>query len=300
MTRSQTWSRSALQDDVHGTLLAFQESLPVHLIATARSDFRTCLPDEALSKVVERTRVDSFDFLPVMRPGPRGGETVAGVLDVAASMSGVAAGQAVRDHMQPLGEGHLIGADASILTFIRDADRHPFRFVVSGREINGLVSVSDLQRLPVRAALFAIVTQLEMTMADVVRRRFSQPDAWMRLLSQGRAEKARKNIASAKSEDTLVDRLLYTEFCDKVTIIEKAKIVLGDGSVKKGRFQRDMKDIQNLRDNLAHANDYAATRDAAKNVCECVRKMDGWISSLAEWESRQTRPTSPGTRSERG
>src|SRR2546425_6704136 len=220
MTTTQIWSRSALGDDAHNALAAFQESLPVHLIATARPDFKTCLPDEALSEVIERHRADGFDFLPVMGVGMRGGETVAGVLEVAAFTSGAAPEHAVRDHMQALGEEHLIGADASILTFIRDADRHPFRFVVSGRAINGLVTVSDLQRLPVRAALFAIVTQLEMTMADVVRRRFSQPDAWMGLLSQGRAEKVRENVARAKAEDTLADQLLYTEFCDKVTLID--------------------------------------------------------------------------------
>jgi hypothetical protein len=131
-----------------------------------------------------------------------------------------------------------------------------------------------------------------MTMADVVRRRFSQPDAWMGLLSQGRAEKVRENVARAKAEDTLVDRLLYTEFCDKVTIIDKAWISSVDGSPKKKSFQKDMQDIQNLRDNLAHANDYAATRDAARSVCECVREMDGWIRSLAEWGPGQPQPVS--------
>src|SRR5262245_47875031 len=53
-------------------------------------------------------------------------------------------------------------------------------------------------------------------------------------------------------------------------------------------FQKDMKDIQNLRDNLAHANDYAATRDAARSVCECVRNIDGWIRFLAESRSGLT------------
>lgn len=290
MTMTQAWSRSGLGDNAHSTLSAFQESLPVHLIATGRPDFKTCLPDEALCEVVERNRADGFDFLPVMGPGTQGGETIAGVLEVAAFIRGVAPEQAVSDHMQPLGEEHLIGADASILTFIRDADRHPFRFVVSGREINGLVSVSDLQRLPVRAALFAIVTQLEMTMADVVRRRFFQPDAWIELLSPGRAEKVRENVARAKAEDTLVDRLLYTEFCDKVTIIDKTWPSSGNASLEKKSFLKDMKDVQNLRDNLAHANDYAATRDAARHVCECVREMDAWIKSLDKWGSGQTPP----------
>src|SRR3989442_7606402 len=140
MTTTQAWSRSALGNDAHNALSAFQDSLPVHLIATGRPDFKTCLPDEALSEVVERNRADAYDFLPVMGPGTRGAAMVVGVLDVTAFITGVVPGQTVRDHMKPLGEEHLIGADASILTFIRDADEHPFRFVVSGREINGLVS----------------------------------------------------------------------------------------------------------------------------------------------------------------
>ena len=292
MTTAQGWSRDAVGNDASGALSAFQESLPVHLIATGRADFKTCLPDEALSEVLERNRTDGFDFLPVMSPGTRLGQTVSGVLEVAAIVNVAAPDQPVRDQMRPLGEEHLIGADASILTFIRDADRHPFRFVVSGREINGLVSVSDLQRLPVRAALFAFVTQLEMTMADVIRCWFPKPDAWMGLLSQGRAGKIREKVARAKTEDTLVDQLLYTELCDKVTILEKEWPSSGNGSSQKGLFQKDMKDIQNLRDRLAHANDYAATRDAARNLCDCVRKMDGWIKSLAERGSGLPRPPS--------
>ena len=284
MTTTQSWSGNALGDDAHGALSAFQESLPVHLIATGRAHFKTCLPEESLSEVVERNRVDAFDFLPVMGPGTQSDRTVAGVLNVAA-FNRVVPEQAVRDHMQPLGEEHLIGADASVLAFIRDADRHPFRFVVSGRAINGLVSISDLQRLPVRAALFAIVTQIEMTMAEVIRCRFPQPEAWMQLLSLGRAEKVREKVVLAKAEDTLVDQLLYTEFCDKVTILEKSWISSANASSDEQSFQKDMKDIQNLRDNLAHANNYAATQASAKQVCACVRRMDVWIGSLVNWGS---------------
>lgn len=292
MTTTQAWSRGALGQDAHRSLSAFQESLPVYLIATPRSDFKTCLPHEALSDVVERHRADAFDFLPVMGVETRGGETIAGVLEVTPFFREVPPKQSVRDCMQLLCEQHLIGADASILTFIRDADRHPFRFVVSGREINGLVSVSDLQRLPVRAALFAMVTQLEMAMADVVRRRFPEPDTWRQKLSQGRAQKVQQKIASATSEDTLVDQILYTQFCDKVTIISKAGICSSNEASNRTSFGKDMKDIENLRNNLAHANDYAATRDTARHVCECVRKMDEWIRFLAEWGLGQTEAAS--------
>ncbi|WP_287209273.1 hypothetical protein, partial [Mesorhizobium sp.] len=60
----------------------------------------------------------------------------------------------ISESVIPLSEETLVGADASILDFIRDADQRPCRLVVSGRQIEGLVSISDMQKLPVRAALF--------------------------------------------------------------------------------------------------------------------------------------------------
>jgi hypothetical protein len=61
--------------------------------------------------------------------------------------------------MRALPEENLIGADAGILSFVKGADRRGCRLVMSGAEISGLVSLSDLQKLPVRATvLFALIT----------------------------------------------------------------------------------------------------------------------------------------------
>lgn len=288
MTPDQAQRWNAASDAPHQALSGFQESLPVKLIATARQNFKTCRSDEAVSNVLDRNRDVCFDFLPVLGPN-LADSTVVGVLDMLRLTGLNNTAGTVRHHMETLAERHLIGADASVLTFIRDADRHPFRFIVSGREINGLVSISDLQRLPVRAALFAIVTQLEMTMVEIVRCWFPEPEDWMRLLSQGRAQKVREKVKRAKADDTLVDQLLYTEFCDKVTIINQAWPSSVTGSLDKQSFQQNMKDIQSLRDNLAHVNNYAATRDLAKQLCACVRRMDDWISAMVDWGAEHTR-----------
>ena len=92
--------------------------------------------------------------------------------------------------MNPLSEQLLIGADASILDFMMMADRQRCRLVVLESEISGLVSLSDLQRLPVRAALFALITQSEIKMADAIRRECRDPhkefDTWMDRLSVDR------------------------------------------------------------------------------------------------------------------
>lgn len=279
MTADQAQRWDASSDDPHEALLGFQESLPVRLIATARQDFKTCRPDEAVCDIVEHNRDERFDFLPVLGPD-LADNSVLGVLDMVrlAGMDDTAG--AVQQYMEPLAERHLIGADASILAFTRDADHHPFRFVVSQHHISGLVTLSDLQRLPVRAALFAMVTQLEMTMAAAIRDRIGDCDTWLGLLSDGRAQKVCDQIATAKEDDTFVDRLLYTQFCDKCTIICKKWEITNAIPQDKKEFLSDMENIQDLRDRLAHANDYAVTRESARQLCISVRKMDHWMRVL--------------------
>src|SRR5262245_37328916 len=167
------WANSSIDDDPQITLSAFQSGLTVDLIATRRADFATCLHDETLSSVVERNRQNQFDYLPVFgSTSARKPESIVGLIEIAPFMHELDTAGIVRNVMRPLSEDNLIGGDASILAFVRDADHQRCRLVVSGHEISGLVSLSDLQKLPVRAALFALVTCLEMIMANVIRREF--------------------------------------------------------------------------------------------------------------------------------
>jgi hypothetical protein len=278
--KTGTWAAGAA-DDPAVTLETFQEKLPVRLIATPRSVFKTCRADEELSVVVAHNE-ERFDHFPVVeRVGGSTQERIIGLLEVIPFMRGTEPRGLVRDHMRPLWEENLIGADASLLTFIRNADRQMCRLVVSGPEINGLVTLSDLHQLPVRAALFAMVTQLEITMAEAIRREFNQSTEWMGRLSAKRKCKVQKDVAEAKTQDTFVDDLLYTQFCDKVTIVKKSP----DFRWSKTSFAADLDKVQSLRDNIAHANDYAAKLEDARQVCETVRLMDYWIERLASWRS---------------
>lgn len=277
---SRTWAAGE-PDYAATTLESFQEKLPVRLIATPRSAFKTCRADEELAIVVGRNN-EGFDYFPVVECADGSTrERIIGLVQVV--MHGAEPWGTVRERMRPLSEENLIGADASLLTFIRKADEQMCRLVVSGPEIYGLVSLSDLQRLPVRAALFAMVTHLEMTMAQAIRVEFEQSEDWIERLSAQRKSKVRERATAARSEDAFVDELLYTEFCDKVSIVRRSPAFVWS----KKSFDDDLGKIQSLRDDLAHANDYAATREAASHVCETVRLMDQWIERLATWPGGQ-------------
>jgi hypothetical protein len=264
-------------------MAALQDRLSVALIATPRQALRTCGVDDTVAAVMARNG-EGFDYFPVTDTASHGRERIIGLIELVPYLRGKPQAGNVREQMLLLSEDNMIGADAGILTFVRTADRHGCRLVISGAEVSGLVCLADLQKLPVRTALFAMITHLEMTMAAAICREFKGADGWKDRLSDGRKTKLDCQRRKAKVADTWVDDLLLTQFADKTTIVRKSRSF----TTSKSRFETEMVEAQSLRDNLAHANDYASTRDAAARVCAIVRNIEDWIGRLNEWPSART------------
>lgn len=245
------------------TFETLHRGLTVGLISTPRDDLKTCSLDDSIADVVMHT-TENYDYLPVT--AEEGGRIVG--LFHAVDFTDKSEGR-VREHCRPQSEEHLIGADASILDFIRQADCRPCRLVVSGTGIVGLVTLSDLQKLPVRAALFALVAGLEISMAEAIERSYPAPDDWLRHLSPSRRQKIREEIDKSKDRDGFVDELLFTQFCDKRDILTRLPCL----SRRKKSLRDRLKRIEKLRNRLVHANDYAATPEEARNVCDVVRSL---------------------------
>lgn len=251
-----------------GGLSAYQELLSVSLIATPRTDFVTCAPTHILGDVRELARDGGFDFVPVESAG-----AIIAILDLRAAVSR-GTEESVMSCWDPLAEKHLVGADTSILDFIEQAHEHPFRLLVTHQGISGLVSISDIQQLASRAALFALVTQLELTMARVIRKR-SQRDEWKELLAKVRLDEVIALWERARKSSRQVDLLSYTQFCDKTTVIRQL-VSFEELGVSKTQFPKNFERFRRLRDDLAHANEI----EASEKTCKTVKSMRDSISKL--------------------
>ena len=264
---TETWTNhdDAGSGDVFHALHA---GLTVELISTKRSHLMTCAPHEALPIVMARN-TEPYDSLPVVASGGGQQDRIVGLFHAAAYFDEIPDEGRIEQHYAPLSEDYLIGADASILNFIMDADEKPCRLVISGANIVGLVSLSDLQKLPVRAALFALITGFEITMFEAIKRVCPNDDDWKRHLSDGRQGKIEEEIEESHQGDGFVDALLFTQFCDKLEILLKGFQL----RESKTAFRSKLEQIQALRDNLAHANEFAASPDQARHVCAVVRDL---------------------------
>ena len=246
---------------------SLHRGLTVALIATPRRKLKTCGADERLAAVLER-HTEQYDYLPVVEDESEDA-AIVGLLNASGFDTGRPVNGTVRERMDGLSESNLIGADASILDFVLGVRSKAFRLTVSGQRISGLVTWADLQHLPVRAALFGVITGFEIIMVDAIRRMCATDDAWLRHLSCGRRKKVKKEIEESHKNDSDVDALLYTQICDKGDILRK-RCNLGESM---GKLKKQFRDIQGLRDRLAHANQYASTRSNAESVSRTVEKL---------------------------
>ena len=257
-------------------------SLTVSLIATSREGdghgpgVRVCRSDDSLAEVRAANLNPIFDYLPV--EGADG--KIVGLFSAKRSMNpaGVDDELPVRDRLRPLSEADLIGADATILDFVSRVRPKPL-LVVSGGRINGLVAWSDLQKLPVRAAVFALVTGFELTMYEAIKAVFPEGDGWRKHLSEKRLEGAEKVYEKRDGNESDVELLLCTEFCDKRTILKKclpfdsqAKSP-GAMPMSKGKFEDEVERIEDLRNPLAHASSYAMKWDDVASLRKTVKAL---------------------------
>ena len=243
-----------------------QRSLKVDMIMTPRAELQTCRRDETASAVMARNK-GYFSVLPVVDEANR----FLGLYRADRWFGAEAPRESIGDDFKPFSEDVVIGADASIIDFVKKADKRMTRLVVSGDRVAGLVSLSDLQQLPVRAALFTLITRLEMAMAERIEREWvgDKSRGWLELLSEKRRACIVEAISKAKREDGFVSEIAFSQLADKATIICKKRLM--PESVT--RLNREFKAIRKLRDDIAHANYYAESPAAACKACETVRTI---------------------------
>ncbi|MEN8775102.1 MAG: hypothetical protein ABF379_16920 [Akkermansiaceae bacterium] len=119
---------------------------------------------------------------------------------------------------------------------------------------SAIVTRSDLEKAPVRMWLFGLVSILEMELLQMIKDE-GEGDWWLELLSAGRqagAKKVHKLRMEKKEEISLADCL---QICDKKEIFAKTTDLFAKTGFSKDEWSSFMVDLEDLRNNLAHANE---------------------------------------------
>ncbi len=151
--------------------------------------------------------------------------------------------------------GQVVNGDAPLWEVIAVLTLHHHCFVTAFGEVTGVIGRGDMQKPIVRMWLFGIVTMLEMSFVDRIREHWPN-GGWEATLSPGRLDKARQLRAERERRGQPADLL------DCLQLSDKAQVVLSDeglieayGFETRGAAKRVVKDLESLRNNLAHGQD---------------------------------------------
>ncbi len=223
----------------------FLEGFTVMDIAEDLCSFDADRPAAEVRAFLERK---GFDLVGVRRDG-----LVAGY----ARREDLVAG-ACGDHLRPFGPDDLVDAASSLAETIRSLDANGRCFVRVLDRPAAIVTHRDLEKPPVRMWLFGMVTILEMRMTAWIRDALPEAGWTARLTPERLAATLclRDERRRMGQEADLLDCL---QFGDKAAILLKERPEFRARFPSARAAKTFFKDLQRLRNNLAHAQGYVAT-----------------------------------------
>jgi hypothetical protein len=253
---------TAVSPDVFDSALqALEAGFRVLHIATF--DLKTCAASDDAEQTLKDPALAGFDQVPVEQDS-----RIVGVLERRAQpRSG-----AVARCMRPIDPSCLVSAEAPLRSFIPLVANSPYWLVVRVAGIKGIVTRSDLLKLPVRLHAFTMITHLESVMAEVIRRCRSS-DKWLALMDDDRLEKLRKKERMLRAKRLDPPAVELTDFCDKRDIVAK---LLGLGE----EFTEPLRGIEDLRNSIAHAATFVEDDTQMQQFVDNMLAAEKWIDRL--------------------
>jgi len=172
---------------------------------------------------------------------------------------------------RPLAEATVRDDTASLLTVLMELNRAPFLFITVLGRVGGIITLSDLQKAPVRMWLFGIVTLIEMRFTELIEGHCSD-DTWQVYLSQGRLQKAEALLAERSRRNPGLQLFDCLQFSDKGQIVARHEAIRQlTVFPSRSKAEEAIKELEQLRNNLAHAQDIL-TSDWATivHLCEFI------------------------------
>ena len=232
-------------------------SFHVRLIGTFSPDL-VCAPAEAIASEWLAENSPDFDQFPVRR-----GDNTIGIL----CREGDHGDSLVSEVMQPLSDGLIVSADMALGELIPHLRESHYQLVVRGGRIDGLVTQSDLLKLPVRMFLFGNISHLEVCLRALVRQVAPWP-TWIELLSAPRRRRLSSQYSMLQSSNMEPDSLELTNFGDVVRVLSQIPEL---GS----EFSEQAESIRQLRNDIAHAKTFISSEaDVREFVQRFIRTRD--------------------------
>ena len=236
----------------------------LRVVHIAALQLMTCEVNQGVTEVLSDATLSGFDYIPVVSR-----KRIIGIIDRKRARSD----GTVRENMHALDDSLLVAADEPLTSFVSSLKTSPFRLVVKGTEIKGIVTRSDLIKLPVRLVAFTQICHLEMEMTAVIEARCKDDDVWVKQLNSNRQRLLARRLQHHERQNLGLRILELADFGDKAVAL--GKILALDSS-----SDQQLKEVEQLRNDIAHAKDYGKTDADLDKFVDRLALTGKWIRNL--------------------
>ena len=258
------WASPPINGQALRSLHEAESRFAVTLLSTPRSALICCQPDDKAAEAKSRAQPGDFDFLPVEKNGE-----IVGLF----SRKQDYAEESVSDVMRLLNESILMATDACMLDFLETADTRRFVFLVENNGISGAVTLSDIQKIEARPAIFLRLTTFEILLNDWIRQ--NAHEEWLGHVNSRERQQIQRWFDQRHEAGEEVDRVAVSSITPKL----KACKALGVFDAFPDAAETLDAFVQ-LRDQLAHAQDFAHCESLASQIPRRIRQLKDYITHL--------------------
>jgi hypothetical protein len=188
----------------------------------------------------------------------------------------------LRTYLEEINNGSYIQDWEPMLKVLTMLKNHRQLFVLSMGEVSGLVTRSDLQKIPVRMWFFGVLSLLEMQLLRIIRMSFQEEEI-RGILSKERLKSAEIIMDQRREKNTEIDFVDCLQLADKIVIVinsEQVMKAIGIQSPTQGK--KILGKLERLRNDLAHSQDFVNTRwpelvDLMKRAEMLLEKCESFV-----------------------
>jgi len=233
------------------SLAGLNEGLRVRHIAA--SPLLICSASDELSAVLSRPDLLGIDQIPITD----GGRIVA-LWERGADWK-----------RRPLDDSVLVSADAPLWHFIHTVHEQPYRLVVAQTRITGIVTWSDLLKVPVLVLAFSLVAELELAMNRRILEQYTA-DKWVALLDKDEQKRIRGRQKVLERDNLVLPTIELADLGHKAKLLRR---MLGLGR----DFDAELAKVVKLRNDVDHVKDIVRSEAELKGFVEHLETAEAWL-----------------------
>jgi predicted transcriptional regulator len=263
-------------------------------IMTPRHEFEFCRSNDSLDERLQRMRDRNIDVIPMLQGEDLETGDISEYVDQEIMQKRKEDGcTRCGDVAQRISEENRMNEDLHIKeimsTYLSRANRPkmPFFLVDANDQITGLITLADFDKVAVKMYLFALISELEVSLLDIVSKRYSELKELCRCPYCLRERESRKNRSNSDS----LDEYYYLNLRELLHIVIESDIIERLERRVDALNNKDYEDIALLRNAVDHCKPLVSGDFPIDRLVKIHERIRNLISA-AKVQTNSCRPES--------